>query len=156
MGSLILAIVCIAIVMGSIFNGLGGAGYDVGTDLVEILKDKDSKQTFEFFNPVIAIPVFLLFVAAFFLLVFAVKSIFSDLKGSIKPIAGVVLVLIIFFIFTSMSNADLAGKASEIAGKQNLSPETIKLIGGGIRTTVVMIGLSILAAIVGGIMNIFK
>ena len=55
-----------------------------------------------------------------------------------------------------MSNADLAGKAAEIAGKQNLSADTIRWIGGGIRTTVVMIGLSILAAVVGGILNIFK
>jgi len=155
-GSLVLAVLCIVIVLGSIFNGLSGAGYEVGTDLVQILKDPESTQTFEFFNPVIAIPVVLLGVAAFFLVLFAVKSVFSDLKGSIKPLAGVILVLVIFMIFKSMSNADLAGKAAEIAGKQNLSADTIKLIGGGIRTTVMMIGLSILAAVVGGILNIFK
>jgi len=156
MGSLILAVVCIVIVLGSIFNGLSGAGYDAGTDLVQILKDKESTQTFDFFNPVITIPIILLAVAAFFMVVFAGKSVFSDLKGSIKPLAGVILVLVIFFIFKSMSNADLAGKAAEIAGKQNLSADTIRWIGGGIRTTVVMIGLSILAAVVGGILNIFK
>ncbi|MBT8233927.1 MAG: hypothetical protein HKO66_05990 [Saprospiraceae bacterium] len=156
LGALILAVLCIIIVMGSIFAGLGSANYEVGTDLVQILKDKESTQTFEFFNAAIIIPVILIGLAAFAMLSFGVKDVVSDPKGSIKLLAGVGVLVILFFIFQSMSDAHVTGKAAELVAKDNLADGTVKRIGGGIMTTVLLIGLAIAAAVVGGIANLFK
>ena len=156
MASLVLAVLCVAIVLGSIFSGLSGEGYEVGTDLVKILKDEDSTQTFDFFNMAIRIPIALILIAAIALIFFGLKSVVSDPKGSIKFIIGAVILAILFFIFQSMATPELGGKAAEIASKQGLSDTTITRIGGGIGATVLLIGLAIASAIVGGIANIFK
>lgn len=156
MGALILAVVCIVIVLGSIFGGLSSSNYDVGTDLVQILKDKDSTETFDFFNSAITIPVILICIAALLLVVFGIRSLVTDPKGSLKFIVSAAAVVVLFFIFQSMADAHVTGKAAELVAKDNLSDSTVKMIGGGITTTVLLIGAAIVAAVVGGIINLFK
>lgn len=154
--ALLLAILCVAIVLGSIFSGLGSAGYDVGTDLVSILKDKDSTQEFNFFNPAISIPQALIVIALLALIVFGVISLVSDPKGSLKFIISAAVVLVLFGIFYSISDSETSGKIFELIQKNNISEGTSKFISGGIKTTILLITLSVITAVGGEVYNIFK
>ena len=154
--ALLLAIVCVLIVMVSIFTGIGGAGYEVGTDLVSILKDPDSTQEFNFFNPAIAIPVTLIIVAMAALVIFGVISVASDPKGSIKVLISGAVVLVLFFLFYSMSESETAGKIFSLLQKNDIGEGTSRFISGGIKTTLLLIGLSVVSAIGGELYNIFK
>lgn len=154
--ALLTAIVCIAIVMGSIFSGIGSAGYDVGTDLVSILKDKDSTQNFDFFNAAIAIPIVLIIVAVAALVIFGVLSIVSDPKGSLKVIVSGAVVLVVFFVFYAASESETTGKIFALLQREAIGEGTSKFISGGIKTTILLIGLSIVSAVGGEVYNLFK
>lgn len=154
--ALVLAIVCVAIVMISIFTGIGGAGYDVGTDLVSILKDPDSSQEFNFFNAAIAIPMVLIILAVASLVIFGVLALVSDPKGSMKFLISGAVVLVLFFVFYSISDSESTGKIFELIQKNDIGEGTSKFISGGIKTTLLLIVLSIVSAIGGEVYNIFK
>ncbi len=154
--ALLLAILCVVIVLGSIFSGIGGAGYDVGTDLVSILKDPDSTQEFNFFNAAIAIPMTLIIIAAAALVIFGLLSLVSDPKGSMKFIISAAVVLVVFFLFYSMSQSETTGKIFTLLQTNNIGEGTSKFISGGIKTTILLIVLSVISAIGGEVYNIFK
>ncbi len=154
--ALLLAIVCIAIVMISIFTGISGQGYDVGTDLVSILKDPDSTQEFNFFNAAIIIPRALIILTALIMVVFGVIALISDPKGSMKFIVSTVVILLLFFVFYSISESETTGKIFSLLQKNNIGDGTSKFISGGIKTSLLMIGLSVVSAIGGELYNFFK
>lgn len=154
--ALLLAILCVVIVLGSIFSGLNGAGYDTSTDLVSILKDPDSTQEFSFFNPAVTIPVILIGLAVVALVVFGVLSVVSDPKGSLKFIISAAVVVVLFFVFYAASESETSGKIFTLLQTNDISESTSKFISGGIKTTVLLIGLSVVAAIGGEVYNIFK
>ncbi len=153
--ALFLAILCIAIVMISIFTDISGQGYDVGTDLVSILKDPDSTQEFNFFNAAIYIPQALIIVTALAMVVFGVIALISDPKGSMKFFVSGVIILVLFFLFYSMSESETTGKIFSLLQKNNIGDGTSKFISGGIKTSILMIGFSVVAAIAGEVYNFF-
>jgi hypothetical protein len=155
-GALFLAIICIVIVMGSIFSGLGGAGYDAGTDLVAILKDKDSTQTFDFFNASILIPTILIVIAVIALVVFGVMGVVTHPKASMKAVISAGIVLLLFFLFYSISDSETTGKVFSLLQKNDIGEGTSKFISGGIKTSVTLIIVSFLTAAGGEIYNFFK
>ena len=154
--ALVMAILCVAIVMISIYTGIGGAGYDVGTDLVSILKDPDSTQEFNFFNAAILIPMVLIILAAISLVAFGVLALVSDPKGSMKFLIGAAVMVVLFFVFYSMSESETTGKLFELIQSNDIGEGTSKFISGGIKTTLLLIVLSIVSAIGGEVYNIFK
>jgi len=154
--ALVLAILCVAIVMISIFTGIGNAGYDASTDLVSILKDPDSDQSFNFFNAAVYIPVVLIGIAAISLVVFGVLAIVSDPKGSMKFIVSTAVIMVVFFIFYSMSQSETSGKIFELIQTNGIGEGTSKFISGGIKTTLLLIGLSVVTAVGGEGYNLFK
>lgn len=154
--ALLFAVALIAIVFMSIFGGLGSAGYDTSTDLVPILQDEESTQDFGFFGAAVAIPVWLIRIAAVLLLVFFIRSIVQDPKGSMKMIIGLIVVGVIFFALYSMSDAESTGRVSELAQEFDVSDNVSKMISGGLKTTV---GLAIVSAVLMVVMelwNLFK
>ena len=142
--ALILALVCIAIVFVSILSGLGSAGYDTSLDLVPIMQDEESTQNFNFFSPAVRIPSYLAVICFFIMIAGVFKDIFSDPKGSIKMIIGLVVLAVVFFALYSSSAAENTGKISYLVQEFDVSDNVSKLISGGIKTTV---GLTIVAAI---------
>jgi len=154
--ALVLALVCIAIAMISIFAGIGSAGYDVGTDLVSILKDPDSTEQFNFFNAAIRIPQVLIVLTALAMIGFGVMALVSDPKGSMKFIVSTVVILLLFFVFYSISESETTGKIFSLLQKNNIGDGTSKFISGGIKTSILMIGLSVVSAIGGELYNFFK
>jgi hypothetical protein len=154
--ALFLAILCVAIVMGSIFSGLGSAGYDTSTDLVSILKDPDSTQEFNFFNPAVAIPRILILLCVIAVVVFGVLSVVSDPKGSLKFIISGGVIVLLFFVFYASSESETTGKIFALLQREDISEGTSKFISGGIKTTMLLIGFSIVSAVAGEVYNIFK
>ena len=154
--ALVIALLCVAIVMGSIFSGLSGAGYDVGTDLVSILKNKDSKETFDFFNAAISIPMVLIGASLLLFVVFGVKSVVSDPKGSLKFVLSFGVILLLFFVFYSMSENETSGKIFGLLQRENIGEGTSKFISGGIKTALLLSGVSLISMVVGELINLFK
>ncbi len=151
--SLILAIVCIVIVFASILGGLGSAGYSTSLDLVPIMQDEDSTQSFDFFRPAVVIPAYLAIICFVLMILGVFKDIISDPKGSMKVIIGLVVVTVVFFALYSSSAAEHTGKIESLVQEFDVSDNISKMISGGIKTTV---GLAILAAISMVLMEIWN
>ena len=151
-----LAVVCIVSVLGSIFSGLGSAGYDAGTDLVQILKDEDSTQDFAFFAPAVVIPVILIITAVLALVIAGVASLISDPKGSMKFIASAGVVVVLFLIFYATSQVETSGSIFNLMQEKDIGEGTSKFISGGIKTTILLVAASAVTMIGGEIYNIFK
>lgn len=156
LGALIFAIILIAIVFMSIFGGLGSAGYDSGVDLVPILQDEESTQTFDFFKPAVAVPVYLIGFTAMLMIFFGLKAILTDPKGSMKMIISLIVLAIIFFAFYSMSDAETSGKIGELVQEFDVRESTSKMISGGIRTTILLAVVSAALMFIMEIWNMFK
>lgn len=154
--SLILSIVCIAIVFFTIFGGLKGAGYETSTDLVPILLDEDSTEEFNFFGPAVSIPVVLGTIGFILIGLFLIKDIVSDPKGSMKLIIGLVVLAIVFFLLYSTANLETTGKISELVQEFKVSDNQSKLITGGIKMTVGLAIATAISMIAMEIWNLFK
>lgn len=151
--ALLLAIACIVIVFSSIFGGLSNAGYDTGLDLVPILQDDESTQSFDFFTPAVAIPYYLTAICMFLLVIFFIKDIVTNPKGSMKMIIGLIVLAVVFFALYSSSTAENVGKIGALSQEFNVSDNISKMISGGLKTTV---GLAIVAAISMVLMEIWN
>lgn len=154
--SLVLALICIAIVFFTLFGGLKGAGYETSTDLVPILLDEDRTENFNFFGPAISIPAILGIIGFALIGIFILKDIVSDPKGSLKLIIGLVVLTIVFFALYSSATIETTGRVTELVQEFGVTDGQNKLITGGIKMTV---GLAIVTAIcmfVMEIWNLFK
>lgn len=108
---------------------------------------------------------FLTVIAFIAALVFGVGQLISSPKGSMKGIIGFIGLLVIAFLSYSMANGDLAAESPEIVNSINkfntdqqsdFDGGTLKFVSGSIITSLIMIGLAILALVVFGIRSIFK
>ena len=89
-------------------------------------------------------------------MVFGVLALVSDPKGSMKFLISGAVVLVLFFVFYSISDSESTGKIFELIQKNDIGEGTSKFISGGIKTTLLLIVLSIVSAIGGEVYNIFK
>lgn len=156
LAALILAVVCIASILFSIFGGLSSAGYEVGTDLVPILKDKESTQAFDFFNLAVSIPQLLIYLALICLVVFGIVNLFKDPKGAMKFLIAFGLLAVIFFALYAMSDSETTGKISALLQKNDISENVSRMISGGLKTTILLAGLSAVLMVVMEIYNFIK
>ncbi|MDZ4680459.1 MAG: hypothetical protein SH848_09010 [Saprospiraceae bacterium] len=98
----------------------------------------------------------LVFIAALMLVGFGLYQTATDFKKSLKSIIGVVALILVFIIAYSTSTPDKTGMVGDAAIKMGVSDNTQKLIGGGLTTMYIMMGLSLLALAASEIRNIFK
>lgn len=99
--------------------------------------------------------------AAIAMLVFGIIQIFSNLRGSFKGLIGVGILLVIFFLFYSMTSAEptayIQGAIDKFESSGAVfSDDTLKGIGGGIGTTVTLIVLAFVVAAIAEVINFFK
>ena len=153
--ALILGVGCAAIALLSIIFGLSGAGYSVSDDLNSIMKS-NPEATFNFFNPAITIVILLVILAMLAWLIFAILRLVSDPKGSIKFFISFGAILLIVFILYSISENETTGKIHELLQKNNIGEGTSKLISAGLKTTVLLAVLSVVAMVGMEIRNAFK
>jgi hypothetical protein len=145
-----LSIVVVAIFLITSFVGLSNAGYSTSTDLIDYKKD------ITFFNTGLYLTVALLVVAILAWVLFAVYQLIQSPKQSLRFIVGGLVIVAVFVVFFFMANTEVSGKMAELVSKHNISDNVQRLITGGLNTTAILAGLSILVMIVSEFINIFK
>lgn len=150
-----LGIVVIAIFLISIFTGMGDAGYSMSDDLNKLTAEQ--KADISFFNPGLMITVVMTIVAfVLALVVFGVVDLFKYPKAAVKTLIGLAVIAVVFFALYSMSDVETAGKLGRIHQEFDISEGVSKFISGGIKTTIGLILIAVLAMIFGGIRNAVK
>jgi len=126
------------------------------TTLSEAEQDKTS-----IFNFGLVGAIALAVIAAAGMLFFGLFQIVTNLRGSVKGLIGVAILVVIFLVAYSMSSAEptpyIQGAIDKFeAGGAVFENSTLKSIGGGIGLTVALIVLAFAAAAVSEIINLFK
>ena len=98
-------------------------------------------------------------------LVFGVGQLAMNPKGSLKGLIGLAVLVVIALVAYSTANGDLAQESPEIVRsiekfntdqQADFDGDTLKLVGGSIITSVVMIALAVVSLIAFGIYSLFK
>lgn len=134
-------------------------------DLLTANDKTEAAYATDIFDFGITISIVLIVVAFVAALIFGLVQMAQNPKGSLKGIAGLVVLLIIMFIGYSVANGDISQESAEIqtainkfetSQETDFTPGNLKFISGAILAAIVMIGLSILTLIVFGIRSLFK
>ena len=121
---------------------------------------EDQTQT-GIFNVGLVGAIALAIIAAAGMLIFGLAQIAGNLRGSMKGIIGVAILLVIFFVSYSMSSAEptayIQGAIDKFeSGGATFDNDTLKFISGGIGTTVALVAIAAVAFVVSEITNLFK
>ncbi len=152
-----LGVLLTAIYLISVFTGLSSAGYSTSDDLNQIMKNNPD-QTFDFFNPGLALTMALVVICVVVALLFGVFQMLSNPKNSLKAIIGVGAIVAVFFALYSTSSADTESGNILLPTLQkfDVGENASKLISGGLKTTLILAGLSAASMVLLEIYNIFK
>ncbi len=154
-GALLLGVIVIVIILAQVFLGIGNEGYELSTDLNEILKG-DNDQSFDFFNGAIILPIVLVGVIIASLIIFGIVGVFKFPKEALFGLGGLIVLLVLFGVFYATSQNETAGKIVETMQKFDVGEGASKAISAGIKTTLVLVGASVLAILAGETRNAFK
>lgn len=100
------------------------------------------------FNPGISGAIILVVIAALAMLLFGLFQVFTNLKGSLKGLIGLGVLIVVFLIGYSSSGTD--------CNEEGMSAAACQFVGGGITTALVLAGLAALAFVASEIRNFFK
>ena len=140
----------------TVIGGIRNAGYEIGDDFNAMMKSEGNTETFDFFDLVAWIPTVLVIAIIGIILLFGIKQIIDNPKGSIKILGGFAVVLVLAFIFYSMSDAETAGKIGELHEKFSVSETASKWISGGLKSVLTLLGAGLLLIVLSEIRNLFK
>jgi hypothetical protein len=88
---------------------------------------------------------------------FGVANIISDPKSAIKGIAGVVALIVVLVVTYSAADGEATGAiARSIENAGGLSANALKLISGGIATSIILSLIAAGAIIIAELLNFFK
>lgn len=150
-----LGVLVIAIFLISIYSGFNSMGYDMSTDLNKLTDAEQSE--IQFFNSGIGLTVALIIIAfALAFVVFGIADLIKFPKNAIKFGIGAVGLVIIFYILYATSSFDTAGRMEMLNDRFAITESISKFISGGIKTTLGLLGFSILAVVVGELWSLFK
>jgi len=153
--AILLGVIVVAIFLGSVIAGLSSSGYNMSSDLNQIMKS-DATQTFDFFDIGLYLTGVLIVIAAAAAIIFGLIQMLTNIKGSLTGIIALVAIIGMFFAFYSTASDDLTGAIAPILQKFDVSSNISKLISGGLSTTMVLAALSMGAMIILEIWNMFK
>lgn len=129
-----------------------------GAEALDALPEQEQAFSPEgdIFYPVLYITaaLFVLAVAAAILL--SLFNVLKNPKGSIRGLIGFAGLVVLFFIFWSMSDAEATGSLKATMDQFNITPEISKLIGASIRLTLFLFLASVVLMIVMEVWNFFK
>lgn len=97
---------------------------------------------------------FVLAVAA--LVVFGLLQTANNLKGSMRGLIGIAILVVIFLISYATASADATGIVADAAKKMDVSDNTIRMIGAGLNTVIILAIVTFVALIASEIRNFFK
>lgn len=156
--AILLGVVVLAISLGSIFSGLSSSGYDVSTDLNQVMKNNPGTD-FAFFNPFMSLTFVLIAIALAAVVLFGIYQVITSPKSSLKGIIAVAALVGLFFLFTNMSSSDFDSPIKDTIMNPDFfidSENTSKMISGGIKTTFLLAGAALVSMFAGEIINLFK
>lgn len=144
----LLGVALVVIFLAIAIPGASGVNFDQ-------MEDAEIYNT-TMFNFGISMARILTILCAVGMLVFGLLQIFSNLKGSLKGLLGVAVLVILFFLFRGMASdvADHPTIASAIEKYQSssegrtITAENLKFIGGAVRLGLLMVGAAFLALVV--------
>lgn len=128
------------------------------------IKDRDVAQMSnealietDIFNFGIYAAISLIVIAAVLVfVVFAIAGLFRDFRSSLKVLAGIVLILVLFGIFYAVSTPDETGILARLAGEFDISDNISKFISAGIKTTLTLLGLALVIWLLSELRNALK
>jgi len=100
--------------------------------------------------------IFLTIVGVIAILGFGLYQTATNLKAASKFLIGMLVLVIIFFIFYSMTEPADGGKLALLLDKFNISEGTHKFIGGGVGTALTVLAVATGAFVLSEIRNLFK
>ena len=153
--AILLGVLVVLIFLGTVIYGINSAGYNMSTDLNQVLKN-DPNQLFGFFDLGLYLTAALVVIAAALALFFGLGQMLTNIKGSLTGIIALVAIIGLFFVFYSTASDDLTGPISHILQKFDISSGVSKFISGSLSTTILLAVLSMAAMIILEIWNMFK
>ncbi len=109
-------------------------------------KEDQAKTTI--FNIGLMSAIGLIIAAVVLVFLFALFDLVFNPKNSLRSLALLLFIGLLFFLGYSMAQADEAGKLAELYQKYQITPFIAKLIGGGLRATIWLGILAVVAVIV--------
>jgi hypothetical protein len=107
--------------------------------------------------------VLLTVICAIAMVLFGVAQVLGNLKRSWQGLAGLALLIVIFVVGYSMASGEpetrpiqLAIAKFEESQEVDFTAANLKFVGGAIITSLVMIGLAIVALVLTGVRNFFR
>ncbi|MEM1327834.1 MAG: hypothetical protein AAGI23_17875 [Bacteroidota bacterium] len=142
-----LGILLTAIFLISAFSGIGE---------FNMLQEEQQWQT-DIFNIGFYAAIALTIVCLIAAVLFGLAQMVGDIKGAIKGIAGIALILVVFFIIYSTvdPSADSAGVMKEVK-EFGLEPGQSKFISAAIITTIALSLIALVTFVVFEVINLFK
>lgn len=154
LAAFLLGIVIIVIFLASAMSGLSGAGYDSGTNLMDMGREKI--QGMNFFDLGLQLTIFLLIAAVVITLVFMVLDVFKFPKEMIKGLLGFAAVIAIYAILMATVPFETGGKWDKLYNTFAITEGTSSFISAGIWTTLILMGGATLLVIAAEVRNFFK
>lgn len=141
--------------LGALISILFLVSWLTGTSSMMALPEEERYKTGIFDVGFIGVGLLLL-VAVVALLAFGVFQTANNFKSSAKSLIGVAILVAIFLISYATASAESTGMVAEAAKKMNVSDNTIKLIGAGLNTVVILSVVTFVALIASEVRNFFK
>ena len=167
--SFLVGILVIAIFLISGVSGLGDAGYEAGTDLVEIAKNKAAEakiadrestltgyEDMNFFNSGISLTLFLIAFALIAILGGFLLGLIRNPKQVIKSLGLLAGLIVLFFIMRAVAPAEIGAKLASVKETFKITEGVSGLISGGIATTLFLIVAAAVIMVLFEIRNAFK
>ena len=90
------------------------------------------------------------------IVLFGVFQVATDLKGSLKGLIGIGILLAIFGIAYSTAGSDVGTPIEDTMTKFDITDGVSKFVGAGIITTLIILGLAVVSLVVSAITNFIK
>lgn len=120
------------------------------------LPDAD-QAAISFFDAGIFLTIVMVVVAfALAFIVFGLTDLIKFPKNAIKIGGGILFIGVIFFILYTTSSFDNTGRLVGLNAKFDITENISKFISGGIKTTLGLLGFSVVAVVLGEIWSQFK
>lgn len=149
-----LGLLCTVAFLASALSGLSADGYDAGTDLVGLGKEKIPAMGY--FDLGMSLTLALLVICVVALFAFMILDIFKFPKATLKGLLGFAGLIIVFFIFKSISKVEVGPLWTRLANDFAVTEGVSKTISGGIWTTLLLMAAAAVVMVVSEIRNFFK
>lgn len=150
-----LGVLVIAIFFINIYSGFNSSGYDMSTALNKL--PKADQAEISFFDAGIFLTIVMVVVSfALAFVVFGLTDLIKFPKNAIKIGGGILFIGLVFFILYSTSSFDNTGRLVGLNEKFDITENISKFISGGIKTTLGLLGFSVIAVVLGEIWSQFK